>query len=224
MAAWPFQENTPPQVQITTPRDKDRFQWNSRIPYEIVVSDREDGHTEYREIPENEVFMVISYVADSTLANQQLKNEIRPGLEVLSRMGRSNCFSCHRQRENLIGPSFERIARRYGSQAQKTDSLVKRVIHGSLGRWGDQQMPAQTGLETAEVQEMVRWILENGLNTDVQYIPGTKGAFQSRSKPGTQSRSTGYALRAYYRDHGQAGIPGSSRIGTHTIIMHPDTE
>lgn len=218
------QDNTSPQVLIKTPREQDGFHWNTLIPFEIQVSDFEDGQSEYQEIPEKEVFMIIAYMADSSKLNQYLRDEATANLRPLSWMGRSNCFNCHMQREKLIGPSFEQIAHKYQSQTNGIDTLVKRILNGSIGLWGDQQMPAQADLEKEKVQEMARWILKNCSNTDIQYIPGTTGAFRSRMRPENENASGKYVLRAFYRDHGQMGITESSRNGIHTIVLHPNGE
>src|SRR5438067_9168021 len=45
------QSNQPPVVKIITPANNSAFPWNEPIRYTITVSDKEDGESEYQEIP-----------------------------------------------------------------------------------------------------------------------------------------------------------------------------
>lgn len=218
------QENTPPQVAITLPGDPSRFSWNTLIPYTIHIADLEDGTTEYQEIPENEVFMIVAHARNEA----QLKNFQNPTskehLLPLSWMGRANCFNCHRVKGKLIGPSFEQIATRYRKQSHAMDSLIKNIVVGSKGRWGDQEMPAQTPLDSNRVKDMVQWILNYGMKTEYQIYPGTEGAFRTEEKPENNSKNSQYQLTAFYTDHGQNGISGSSKIGMDSLVLYPIME
>lgn len=104
-----IQENRPPVVKIVTPIAKGTFSWNSIIPYTIHVSDHEDGNSEYDEIIPTEVFLVVTYLKDSSEIKSYLTNESNTDYSPLVQMGSSTCFSCHRAKGTLIGPSLNAL-------------------------------------------------------------------------------------------------------------------
>ncbi len=55
-------ENHAPIVKILSPKNNSSYSSNSAIPYEISVSDKEDGESKYQEINPKEVFLEIKYV------------------------------------------------------------------------------------------------------------------------------------------------------------------
>ena len=72
----------------------------------------------------------------------------------------SNCLSCHAVHHQVVGPSFEAIAKRYAGGGQKTVArLVSHVKHGVNGIWSHIPMPAHPKLSKAQIRTVVRWIL-----------------------------------------------------------------
>ncbi len=72
-----------------------------------------------------------------------------------------NCLSCHREKKDLVGPSFAKIAKRY-----KGDVLyiAKRIKNGSKGEWKafhGALMPAFKDKTTLKEREtLAKWIVE----------------------------------------------------------------
>src|SRR5258708_10225750 len=141
------QSNNPPEVTITAPAKNGRFQWNSVVHYEIRVSDKEDGNSEYNEIAANEVLLMVAYLPDSAHAKKYLSDRSKKNPEVLSWMSTSTCFNCHAAKAKLIGPSFELIARRYPDNSISAEALANKIITGSSGTWGDLKMPPHPDLK-----------------------------------------------------------------------------
>ena len=106
------QENEPPVVRIITPVDNEKFSWGTLVPFDISVKDKEDGYTEYDEISPGKVILTVQYLSDSEKAAKDLKEDFNPTIETLSYMGTLDCFTCHKAKEKLIGPSFAEIAGR----------------------------------------------------------------------------------------------------------------
>src|SRR6476469_6121437 len=88
-------ENNPPEVRITTPLNYSRFQWNAMVSYTISVSDKEDGTTEYNEIPTGEVLLKVVYLQDSLRIKKFLAGTANNGEEPagLTLIKTSACFT-----------------------------------------------------------------------------------------------------------------------------------
>lgn len=74
------------------------------------------------------------------------------------------CVACHGVDRKLVGPSFAEIGRRYQPRQAKGEdmqrSLAAKIRAGGQGAWGGMPMPAQPQVPDADLQAMVRWILE----------------------------------------------------------------
>jgi len=217
-------ENSPPEVAIITPSTKSKINWNSIIPYSIQVSDPEDGKSEYNEISNNEVLLVIKYLPDSTQVKKYLLDRSKMNHQPLLWMSTSTCFNCHAARTKLIGPSYDLVAQRYRGQSNAVDSLAKKIINGSTGTWGDLKMPPHPDLKIEQVKEIVRWILKNNDDPDQNYIAGIEGAFRTKEKP--KDPKGVYVLTASYTDHGAKNPPQSdgmirqgTKVGQQSIVL-----
>jgi len=71
----------------------------------------------------------------------------------------SDCFTCHKVDEKMIGPSFSQIAAKYHFNEGNVDNLAGKIISGGKGLWGDVPMTAHPGLAANDAAEMVRYIL-----------------------------------------------------------------
>jgi cytochrome c len=75
---------------------------------------------------------------------------------------RSNdCISCHAVSRKVVGPAYRDVAKKYrGSNAvQKLSQTIKQ---GGSGVWGQVPMTPHPALTTAQLREMVEWILSLG--------------------------------------------------------------
>jgi cytochrome c len=83
------------------------------------------------------------------------------GLELI---GASDCTTCHRLHKEStgasIGPSYSEVATKYSPAADTTvDRLVHKIITGGSGIWGIVPMTPHPALASADVKEMVNYIL-----------------------------------------------------------------
>ncbi|TFF34137.1 c-type cytochrome [Mucilaginibacter psychrotolerans] len=69
----------------------------------------------------------------------------------------SDCTTCHKEHQKIIGPAFADIAKKY--TAADTEKLAKKVIAGGSGNWGDVAMTAHPALSLDDAKEMVTYIL-----------------------------------------------------------------
>jgi cytochrome c551/c552 len=217
------EQNSLPKVMISVREKGNTFQWNSVVPYTIVVSDAEDGTTEYNEIPSHEVLLVVKYFSDSTLIKKKSIDEQMIHHDAVLEISKALCFNCHAAKATLIGPSFEQVAARYKNAPGAVGLLTKKIVDGSTGTWGDLKMPPHPDLDVQDVKEMVAWILKNNSDPDLLYAVGTEGALRTREKPANASAVGVYVLTASYMDHGPANpnneVRAQGKRAQHTIVL-----
>jgi cytochrome c len=71
----------------------------------------------------------------------------------------SDCGSCHRENEKLLGPAYHDVALKYTNNDANVTMLAKKVISGGKGNWGDIAMTPHPGLSEGDAKEMVRYVL-----------------------------------------------------------------
>ena len=214
----PQVENSPPKVNIVRPADRSVFQWNSIVPYQIDIDDKEDGKSAYDEINKNEVLFIVNYFPDTLSARQYVldsQSVFHPSLRLMTR---SNCMNCHANKSKLIGPSYALIAERYSNDEQSVRLLASRMIEGSKGVWGDVPMPPHPDIDQSTAQQMVRWILDNGNRKDQSFFVGTEGSFKTRGEP-AKNESGRYVLTAAYTDRGIENDSQSKKHSQHTVVL-----
>ncbi len=81
---------------------------------------------------------------------------IQEGLELI---GKSDCLTCHKLNEKLIGPSYSEVAARYADNPVGRDSLVHKIIVGGKGNWGEIPMTAHPNLSEEDVKKMVAYVM-----------------------------------------------------------------
>jgi cytochrome c len=71
----------------------------------------------------------------------------------------AGCASCHKADGKILGPGYKQIAEKYKGQKDAEAMLIKKVIEGGKGVWGQIPMPANTGAKPEDVKTLVKWIL-----------------------------------------------------------------
>ncbi len=71
----------------------------------------------------------------------------------------NDCLTCHQVDKKTIGPSYVEIAERYENNAGNVSNLIHSIVHGSKGKWGEQQMTPHPNLDQQDAAEMVNYIL-----------------------------------------------------------------
>lgn len=71
----------------------------------------------------------------------------------------SDCRTCHKDNEKLIGPAYTDVAKKYENTAANVTMLAKKVIEGGKGNWGEIPMTAHPQLSQADAESMVSYIL-----------------------------------------------------------------
>ena len=208
--------NHPPVVKINSPKNNSIYNWKSRVPYEISVSDKEDGESKYEEINPKEIFLEIKYVEDTSEALPQLRENNQKFTAGLTMIKSSNCMNCHAFKSKLIGPSFEQICKKYPHLPGNEDTLSNHILNGSTGRWGTAQMPSNKDLNKSQAKAIIEWILKNAADPTINYIAGNEGSF-ILSPPSNSSKYT--LLIASYTDHGTKEHPDQKLKGEDIVVI-----
>ena len=156
--------NAKPEISIDI-KDNGSFYWNNySFTYQINVKDKEDGSLEDGTISTDKITSNISYTTmypDITMVSQEHENQVNaiyfhPGLELIKK---SDCKSCHSEKEISIGPGYQAISQKYKKDPKALKYLTQKVIDGGKGNWGEVAMSAHPQLAKEEVEEMIEYIL-----------------------------------------------------------------
>ena len=71
----------------------------------------------------------------------------------------SDCYTCHKKDQKLVGPAFIDIAKRYPANKGYIELLALKVIHGGSRSWGYPVMAPHPQLSIEDAKIMVTYIL-----------------------------------------------------------------
>ncbi len=75
-------------------------------------------------------------------------------------IAKSDCSTCHKEQEKLVGPAFADIAAKYQSGGDAiVDTLAHKIINGGSGHWGNIPMAAHPGISVDDAKTIVKYIL-----------------------------------------------------------------
>ena len=77
----------------------------------------------------------------------------------LALIGQSDCLTCHKVTEKLIGPAYKEVAVKYAGVDTAVAYLSHKIIAGGSGVWGATPMTAHATLSQADAEQMVKYIL-----------------------------------------------------------------
>ena len=77
----------------------------------------------------------------------------------LNLVAKSDCFTCHKLREVLVGPAYGDIAKKYPNTPENISMLADRILKGSQGIWGQVPMLAHATVTKEDAEKMVKYIL-----------------------------------------------------------------
>lgn len=71
----------------------------------------------------------------------------------------SDCLTCHKVDEKVIGPSYRDVANKYENTEANIKMLAEKIIKGGTGVWGEVAMTAHPAVTQADAEQMVKYIL-----------------------------------------------------------------
>src|SRR5690606_2445117 len=154
--------NDPPKVEIEFIDANRTFYFpGDQFQYLVQVSDEEDDAVDHSRVnmwadylPEG--FSLQSFT--DTLKNAPL-NLSASSLVGRQLVNQNNCAQCHNVDQRAVGPSFIEVAQRYRELNDVHDHLSQKIINGTIGTWGQVEMPANPSISMNEAHAIVDYIL-----------------------------------------------------------------
>lgn len=95
--------------------------------------------------------------AATTASNDLSSNpDYVKGLELI---GKSDCLTCHKVSEKVIGPSYKDVAEKYENTEENIAMLAGKIIKGGQGVWGNIPMTPHPAITEDDAKAMVKYIL-----------------------------------------------------------------
>lgn len=69
----------------------------------------------------------------------------------------SDCLSCHKDNEKLVGPSYAEVAAKYSEK--DLELLADKIVNGGSGNWGQVPMAPHPNISKEDAKKMVEYIL-----------------------------------------------------------------
>ena len=202
--------NSPPVVELRYSGNATFFFHGSQVPYEVQVTDKEDGSLASGEISRGAVAVSADYVSSglrltpALLRHAALDSSTR-FVVAQTLINNSDCKTCHTRDVKTVGPAFRQIAEKYNASPQVIDTLAKRIIRGSHGIWGtDNNMPAHPSISANDARVIANYILS--VNEPSPKTLPVQGKFNI-SVPSDDNGKGLYVIRAAYTDKGADDLP-----------------
>ena len=219
--------NAPPVVQFNFIKGNSSFYFpGNTISYSVNVIDKEDGSLANKRIAPSLVSVSINYLSEgfdmTTIAQKQktfdANTQFAAGKALLKK---ATCNACHDITAKSLGPSFTQVALKYKNDKTAQTRLVKKVINGGSGVWGDAMMPAHSTVPPNEVNAIVKYILSLGNKQAVQKTLPVRGTYTT-NVPAKQANKGSFIFRAAYKDK---GTKNAAPLSSESVVMlrHPYT-
>jgi cytochrome c len=203
--------NASPVVKFDFTRGNTSFYFpGNSIAYAVNVTDKEDGSLKDKRIKPSQVSVSINYLSEgydmTTIAQNQHRYDASAQFEIgRALMKKSTCRACHDLTAKSLGPPFTQVALKYKGDKTAQERLVKKVINGGSGVWGDAIMPAHTSLPSGEVNSIIKYILSLGDEQAPQKTLPIKGTYTTNIQA-NQTNKASFIFRAAYKDKGAKSV------------------
>ncbi len=74
-------------------------------------------------------------------------------------IGKSDCLTCHKVKEKLVGPAYTAVAEKYPLNDESINYLSDKIIKGGSGVWGQIAMTPHPAISKADASDMARYVL-----------------------------------------------------------------
>ncbi len=201
--------NDVPRVNIALTGNSQFYFPEAPTSYSINIDDTEDGNV----LDVKKLMVYSDYIdsPDKAALPQGHQQKIVASGKTL--MENSDCQSCHKMDTKSVGPAFTAVANRYQKTPANIDYLVKKIVNGGGGVWGETAMAAHPGLTKSDASFIAEWILGLGKESAEVSLP-SKGLF---AIPKELKDKGLLILSANYTDKGEKSQTGGSSIE----LRHP---
>ncbi|NIJ53868.1 cytochrome c [Dyadobacter arcticus] len=199
--------NEPPKVSVNLEGNKTFFFANKPIPYSIDVSDQEDGSLSDGKIKADQVAVSIDYASEGfdyaeVIQSQRSVDASTQFAVAQVLINKSDCKVCHQPNTKSVGPSFADVSNKYKGKPGVTEMLVKKVLEGGSGVWGEVAMAAHPALPVADAETIVKYIL-NSTDKTLSTLP-IKGSYIPKI-PEKDNGKGSVLIRAAFTDRAVSG-------------------
>jgi cytochrome c len=215
--------NEPPVVSVNLTGNKTFFFPDKPIQYAVQVTDKEDGSTAKSNINPSRVAISIDYTSEGfdyaeVVQSQRSVDATTQFAVAQTLIGQSDCKVCHQVASKSVGPSFNDIANRYKGKTEASGQLIKKVINGGGGVWGEVAMPAHPAMSAADAAAIVKYIL-NSTEKTLSTLP-VQGSYTVKIPEGDNGKGA-VLVRAAYTDRPVKTIP-SQTAESQIILRNPE--
>jgi cytochrome c len=214
--------NEPPVLKFDLGNSNKSFYFpDKKYDYTVQVEDKEDGSTANGKIKPEQIVVNIDYLPegyDKTEIEQghrtaEASVDVVKGQRLIEG---SDCKACHSVDKKSIGPTYRDVSLKYKGKPTAQQTLVKKVISGGSGVWGDVPMAAHPQLSADDAAEMVKYVLSIAEGKPkVKSLP-VSGSYTTKVQPNDKGQGV-YIFRAAYKDRGANGLPGISGEESFTL-------
>lgn len=218
--------NEPPKVAVNLTGNSSFFFAGKPIDYAVSVSDKEDGSLADGKIKADQVAVSVDYTSEgfdyAEVVQSQRSVDASTQFAVAQvLMSKSDCKVCHQPNTKSVGPSFADISNKYKGQSGALEKLVKKVLEGGSGVWGEVAMAAHPALPVADAEVIVKYIL-NSTDKTLSTLP-VKGSYTPAIPKGDNGKGS-VLIRAAFTDR---AVNGSKAIPAQTseemiVLRNPE--
>lgn len=199
--------NEPPKVAVNLAGNSSFFFAGKPIDYTVSVSDKEDGSLADGKIKADQVAVSVDYTSEgfdyAEVVQSQRSVDASTQFAVAQvLMSKSDCKVCHQPNTKSVGPSFADISNKYKGQSGALEKLVKKVLEGGSGVWGEVAMAAHPALPVADAEVIVKYIL-NSTDKTLSTLP-VKGSYTPEIPKGDNGKGS-VLIRAAFTDRAVSG-------------------
>ena len=72
---------------------------------------------------------------------------------------KSNCLACHQIDKRKYGPTLKEVAAKYANDSKAAAKLARKIRAGGSGVWGQDVMPPQPQVSSADALILARYVL-----------------------------------------------------------------
>jgi cytochrome c len=214
--------NSVPEVAIKFTKGNSSFFFPGKtINYAVSVADKEDGSLADKRISPAQVSVSINYLSEGYDMTVVAQNQNRFDLSAQhagakSLINKSDCNACHAVKTKSLGPAFTAVALKYKNDKTAENKLVRKIINGGSGVWGDAMMPAHSSLTAGEVKNIVRYVLSLSEKAAAGKTLPVSGSYTTNEQPDQTNKGT-YIVRAAYKDKGTK--LAASQVGESVVLL-----
>lgn len=202
--------NTVPAVALTVTGNS-TFYFSQPLQYTAQATDKEETAIDPKKLQVSLRYLPAEAASYKSLANAQGGKIVSPGWALIEG---SDCKACHQVNAVSVGPAFMEVSKRFADkQPSELPRLVKKIINGGSGMWGNHEMSAHPQLSPENVTTIVHYILSLSKQKQHDSLPAS-GTLTLNDAG--NSKGGNYLLTASYTDNGNGVAP---LTGTKTLIL-----